>query len=396
MEHFIKEMSKIYEVIVYTASMPSYANPLLDRIDPKNYITHRLFREHCTLYKDMIVKDLSRLGRDLGSVIIVDNSPVSYYLQPENAIPITTWIDDPHDTKLPELEVFLKLLVTSKDVRVELKGIMKADNLDYIKASYELIENREKYLNQQFKEHRMKKTESLPKERFSLAANRECPSARPLTIKNTLDKTKNHKTSLVKAKTVGKIIKNTAIIDNVGISETPNSKFSTKLIKESEVAKSKGQAKAFIKSHSEYFGGKKIVYKKLSGVIQAKVKNLMLASVTKSKHRGHIKNVKEPNSIQRNKSKPSILYENNNLNNINNLKQLNNSTTKNKEITTSKAENLEYIKSYFKVNANMPKEERGNLRLAGNNEKFQNMLSQIKGSRNSKISCSYRPVIVSY
>jgi hypothetical protein len=42
-------------------------------------------------------QDLQCLGRDLSEVIIVDNSPHSYMFQPENALPIGTFIDDMQD-----------------------------------------------------------------------------------------------------------------------------------------------------------------------------------------------------------------------------------------------------------------------------------------------------------
>jgi RNA polymerase II subunit A small phosphatase-like protein len=42
-------------------------------------------------------KDLRCLGRDLASTVIVDNSPHCYIFQPENAVPISTFIDDPED-----------------------------------------------------------------------------------------------------------------------------------------------------------------------------------------------------------------------------------------------------------------------------------------------------------
>jgi len=41
-----------------------------------------------------MVKDLSRLGRKLENIIIVDNSPNSYFFQPENALPSLNWIKD--------------------------------------------------------------------------------------------------------------------------------------------------------------------------------------------------------------------------------------------------------------------------------------------------------------
>ena len=42
-------------------------------------------------------QDLLCLGRPLEDSIIVDNSPHSYVFQPENALPIGTFIDDPND-----------------------------------------------------------------------------------------------------------------------------------------------------------------------------------------------------------------------------------------------------------------------------------------------------------
>ena len=57
------------------------------------------------------------LGRDLRKVIIVDNSPTSYYFQPENAIPIKSWIDDPADVELFKLTEFLENIADVPDVK---------------------------------------------------------------------------------------------------------------------------------------------------------------------------------------------------------------------------------------------------------------------------------------
>jgi RNA polymerase II subunit A small phosphatase-like protein len=40
------------------------------------------------------VKDLSKLGRSLGNLILIDNSRNSYKLQTENALPISSWYED--------------------------------------------------------------------------------------------------------------------------------------------------------------------------------------------------------------------------------------------------------------------------------------------------------------
>ena len=47
---FLQEMSKLFEIVVFTASFSDYANAILDHIDPgKEYISHRFYREHCIL-----------------------------------------------------------------------------------------------------------------------------------------------------------------------------------------------------------------------------------------------------------------------------------------------------------------------------------------------------------
>lgn len=61
-------------------------------------------------------KDLSLLGRDLKDVIIIDNAPASYIFQPSNAIPITSWFNDPHDTELLDLIPFLEDLKMVENV----------------------------------------------------------------------------------------------------------------------------------------------------------------------------------------------------------------------------------------------------------------------------------------
>jgi len=80
----------------------------------------RLFRESCYPYEGNYVKNLLCLGRDLADVIIVDNSPHSYVFQPENALPVGSFIDDPEDVELPQILEVLRGVETVKDVRQHL------------------------------------------------------------------------------------------------------------------------------------------------------------------------------------------------------------------------------------------------------------------------------------
>jgi len=134
-KEFLERMRDLYEIVIFTASLSLYADPLLDMIDPSSCITYRLFRDHCTLYNNTFVKDLSILGRNLKDVMIVDNSPTAYLFQPENAIPILTWIDDQKDTKLFELAVALELMVNVEDVREVIKAKVRNDSLDFLKLA---------------------------------------------------------------------------------------------------------------------------------------------------------------------------------------------------------------------------------------------------------------------
>jgi len=116
---FIDEVCKWYEVVIFTASVKQYANPVIDQLDQKQQIKRRLFRESC-IHRggSSYVKDLSSIHSDLSQIIIIDNSPVSYSLNKENAIPISNWLgDNPKDDSLLCLLPFLNALQHTTDVR---------------------------------------------------------------------------------------------------------------------------------------------------------------------------------------------------------------------------------------------------------------------------------------
>jgi RNA polymerase II subunit A small phosphatase-like protein len=67
-------------------------------------------------------QDLSQLGRPIDETIIIDNSPASYIFHPNNAVPVSTWFNDPHDAELSDLINFLADLAQVEDVRGVLDG----------------------------------------------------------------------------------------------------------------------------------------------------------------------------------------------------------------------------------------------------------------------------------
>lgn len=116
-DEFLVEMAKYYEIVIYTASLNKYADPLLDLLDPHQVIRTRLFRESCVYYEGNYVKDLSLIDRELSQSIIVDNSPASYMFHPENAIDCSSYIDDPNDRELDQIGSFLIGVKDFSDVR---------------------------------------------------------------------------------------------------------------------------------------------------------------------------------------------------------------------------------------------------------------------------------------
>lgn len=122
-DEFLAAVADIFEVVVFTASLALYADPVLDELsasaaaihggNPADMIHGRLYREHCVMVGGVFVKDLTRLGRDVKQVIIVDNSPISYAMQPENAVHILDFIDDEADG---ELDKTLAKVLTMRDV----------------------------------------------------------------------------------------------------------------------------------------------------------------------------------------------------------------------------------------------------------------------------------------
>ena len=139
-KEFLEKMSKIYEIVIFTASVSKYADPLLNIIDKKGYCPYRLFREHCSLINTTFVKDLQRLGRDIKNIIIVDNSPISYALHPENGLPILTWFEDKSDRELYKITTILQFLSTVSDVREFIPKFVDNNTINYEKAN-EIIKN---------------------------------------------------------------------------------------------------------------------------------------------------------------------------------------------------------------------------------------------------------------
>ncbi|KAI9476086.1 MAG: NLI interacting factor-like phosphatase-domain-containing protein [Benjaminiella poitrasii] len=116
-DFFLKTISQWYKVVVYTASMAEYADPVIDWLDQDNLISQRFFRQSCVLRNGNFLKDITLAEEDLCKVCLVDNSPIAFDLYKENGITLPTWISNPNDESLLDLLPFLDALRFTADVR---------------------------------------------------------------------------------------------------------------------------------------------------------------------------------------------------------------------------------------------------------------------------------------
>lgn len=97
----ISQVASWYHVVIFTASVQEYADPVIDWLDQgRGLIGGRMFREvsvlpaevwnrhsrgswqACTYRNGSYLKDLALVDQDLSRVCLVDNSPMSYLINP--------------------------------------------------------------------------------------------------------------------------------------------------------------------------------------------------------------------------------------------------------------------------------------------------------------------------
>ena len=120
--NFLEELSKLYEIIIFTSSPKFYADGILNKIDiDNNYISHRLYKDHVVFEKGKSVKKLNMIGRDLNKIIFVDNmkSNAKYNLQ--NLCHVSSWIYDIYDEEIIKLKLKLKYIATNSKYKDDIR-----------------------------------------------------------------------------------------------------------------------------------------------------------------------------------------------------------------------------------------------------------------------------------
>ena len=127
-----------YIIVVFTASHSTYADAVLNFMDPNNkYFKYRLYRNNCTSVKyegkEIYIKDLTVFKNiDLKNIIIIDNSVVSFTYQLNNGMPILPYYDSERDNELICLAYYLMRIYDYEDLREANKLYVK---LDYYKEA---------------------------------------------------------------------------------------------------------------------------------------------------------------------------------------------------------------------------------------------------------------------
>jgi len=106
-KELITELGHLYEIVIFSSAPKHYVDQIVKEIDPNHCIQHVLYKESCITIGGCLVKDLSKLNRELSRIIIIDDSSISFMLQPYNAIQIPPWNGDDNDKEIRTILDFL-------------------------------------------------------------------------------------------------------------------------------------------------------------------------------------------------------------------------------------------------------------------------------------------------
>ena len=130
LDEFLQVASKQFDLYVFTAGLEIYGKPVLDVLDPSNTIFKgRFYRNSCYNIGELFLKDLRVVRNDLSRIVLVDNNPISFLLQPSNGIPVPSFYSDAHDKTLLALTKVLVNIHELEDVRPRLHQMFKLGDL---------------------------------------------------------------------------------------------------------------------------------------------------------------------------------------------------------------------------------------------------------------------------
>lgn len=110
-EAFLAYIASFFELVVFTSNMVTYADPILDRLDPNRHISQRLYQAEMHYKNGVHVTDLSNINRELTRTLVIYNYEIHVSMQPDNSIIIPKWTGDPYDITLLDLIPLLEGVV---------------------------------------------------------------------------------------------------------------------------------------------------------------------------------------------------------------------------------------------------------------------------------------------
>ena len=118
-QKFLEEISKIFDIGIFTASSKDYADAVINYLDPNNeFIKFRLYRNSCIRVNNISIKDLRIIGVDLKNIVLIDNNMYSFANQLGNGILINSFYYDKNDYDLfSVMSYLLTYIAPTDDVR---------------------------------------------------------------------------------------------------------------------------------------------------------------------------------------------------------------------------------------------------------------------------------------
>lgn len=137
-------IKQYYTIVIFTASHQSYADSVLNLMDPNNeYFKYRLYRHHCsTIMIDKQTRYLKNLeviqDISLKDMIIIDNSVFSFAFQLDNGIPIIPYYNAQTDTELFFLSYYLNAISSYYDLREANRKNINLNEYNSINFNFQL------------------------------------------------------------------------------------------------------------------------------------------------------------------------------------------------------------------------------------------------------------------
>ena len=120
---FIDKIKEFYEIILFSEAEQNYIELITEAVvENKYFYDCILCRDYVTIVEQNFVKELSKIGRPLDRLIIIDNMPQNFSFNKENSIYIKSFWGEENDDKalIDLIPILVNIAKSGNDVRKEL------------------------------------------------------------------------------------------------------------------------------------------------------------------------------------------------------------------------------------------------------------------------------------